>query len=151
MIKKYTIDIYPHIALKDYIGEVALNLGVLDIGLLVLMLINKMLINDTFAAIVFLSFPVCIFLIYLLNVFIFTKVKISIDYINDKFIKRGIFKTKTYELKDIKIKKEFYYLSNPTIQTSAMLVFYYNNKVIFKANAEGFEKETNHNSDDVLQ
>ena len=56
MIKKYTIDIYPHIALKDYIGEVALNLGVLDIGLLVLMLINKMLINDTFAAIVFLSF-----------------------------------------------------------------------------------------------
>lgn len=151
MIKKYTIDIYPHISLKDYIGEVALNLGVLDIGLLVLMLINKMLINDTFAAIVFLSFPVCIFLIYLLNVFIFTKVKISIDYINDKFIKRGVFKTKTYELKDIKIKKEFDNLSNPTVQTSAMLVFYYNNKVIFKVNAEGFEKETNHKSDDVLQ
>ena len=91
------------------------------------------------------------FLIYLLNVFIFTKVKISIDYINDKFIKRGVFKTKTYELKDIKIKKEFDNLSNPTIQTSAMLVFYYNNKVIFKVNAEGFEKVTNHKSDDVLQ
>lgn len=151
MIKKYTIDIYPHISLKDYIGEVALNLGVLDIGLLVLMLINKMLINDTFAAIVFLSFPVCIFLIYLLNVFIFTKVKISIDYINDKFIKRGVFKTKTYELKDIKIKKEFDNESNPIHETTCQVVIYYKQKKIYKFNAVAFENQTNFQVSSILQ
>lgn len=151
MVKKYTIEYYPYIDLKEYISDVLIHIGLLEVILLILMLINKMFVNDLLAALLILLMPICVFLIYLLNVFIFTKVKISIDYINDKFIKRGVFKTKTYELKDIKIKKEFYNLSNPTIQTSAMLVFYYNNKVIFKVNAEGFEKETNHKSDDVLQ
>lgn len=151
MIKKFKIEIYPYLELKEYISETAIYLGVLDIGLLVLMLINKMLLNDTLAAVLLLLMPICLFLIYLLIVMLFIRIKLTIDYANDKFIKRGIFKTHIYELEDIKIKKEFDNLSNPTVQTTAKLVFYYNSKVIYKINAVGFEKQTNHQSDDILQ
>ena len=151
MIRKYKIEYYPYIDLKEYISDVLIHIGILEVILLVIMLINKMFVYDLLTPLLILLMPICMFLIYLLHVFIFTKVKISIDYINDKFIKRGIFKTKIYELKDIEIKREFDNESNPIHETTCQVVIYYKQKKIYKFNAVAFENQTNFQVSSILQ
>lgn len=130
MVRKYKIEYYPYIDLKEYIFDALIHIGILEVILLVLMLINKMFVNDLLAALLVLLMPLCMFLIYLLFTFMFTKIRIIIDHTNDKFIKRGIFKTKIYDLKDIEIKREFDNESSSIHEITCKVVIYYKQKNI---------------------
>ena len=58
MIRKYKIEYYPYIDLKEYISDVLIHIGILAVILLVIMLINKMFVNDLLTPLLILLMPI---------------------------------------------------------------------------------------------
>ena len=91
------------------------------------------------------------FLIYKLIKARLKKLKITIDYLNNQLVITKLFKTKTYNLQTIKIKKELVNENKPHLKPLLMLIFYDQNKIIYKINVAHFEDLTNHQADNILQ
>lgn len=151
MKRQYQIEYYPYQNIDDQIIELDLCCLIIEIASLIFVLINKMFVTDLIGAISLVTLPILIFIIYKLIKARLKKLKITIDYLNNQLVITKLFKTKTYNLQTIKIKKELVNENKPHLKPLLMLIFYDQNKIIYKINVAHFEDLTNHQSDNILQ
>lgn len=96
MIKKYKIEYHLFKDILDYLEEVILISIISEIGIVVFCFIKGMFKNDVIGSVVFCLLPVIFIIYYFLCVFILLRYKVTIDFINNEFRYRKLFRNKIY-------------------------------------------------------
>ena len=150
-MKKYYVIQYKPNSFKDIFDpEFTVTFTIIQLGSVIFTLVNNMFAEDLIGALAFVLFPIVIFSICLLVMFLLSRYKLTFDYKKMKFTKQTIFKRKTYDLNQLKIEKKYTKCAgnNPGL----LKIFISNDdKTICKIDANSFEKKTGFNVDSILE
>ena len=108
-----------------------------------------MFVEDLIGALAFVLFPIVIFSIGMLVMFLLSRYKLTFDYKTMKFIKQTVFKRKTYDLNQHKIENKYtkYAGNKPDLLKIYISI---EGKTICKIDANSFEKKTGFNVETIL-
>lgn len=150
-MKKYYVIQYKPNNFKDIFDlEFTVTFTIIQLGSIIFTLVNNMFVEDLIGALAFVLFPIVIFSIGLLVMFLLSRYKLTFDYKKMKFRKQTIFKRKTYDLNQLKIEKKYIKCAgnNPDL----LKIFISNDdKPICQIDANSFEKKTGFNVDSILE
>ena len=149
MKKHYVIQYKPNNFKDIFAPEFTVTFTIVQLGSIIFTLVNNMFVEDLIGALAFVLFPIVIFSIGMLVMFLLSLYKLTFDYKTMKFIKQTVFKRKTYDLNQLKIENKYIKCAgnNPDLLKIYISI---EGKTICKIDANSFEKKTGFNVESIL-
>ena len=150
MVKKsYIIEYIPNDFIEAFNPEVTVSLSLIQLVSIVFVLVNNMFSEDIIGALALVLFPITIFLLLIIIMFLISRYKLIFNYKEMKFIKRTLFNKKIYNLNELKIETK--YIKCVADDKNILKVFIsFEDKIICKIDAASFEQATGFKVDSIL-